>query len=144
MENIYRFLTFVMNLVFKHLMIYCISENFRSNFLNIYAIQGLWELAERLGEVRRRGITDDDINRIPTHDFRFEPEGSNEDEEAGAVASDGSGSQCQICLVNFENGDSLRSIPCRHDFHRDCIDEWLKVGRVLIFPVTKDIHFDCC
>ncbi|XP_076436259.1 uncharacterized protein LOC143275854 [Babylonia areolata] len=81
---------------------------------------GLWELAERLGEVRRRGITEDQIRRLPTHKFR------GQGCEASMMASSAGKAQCQICLVEFENGDCLRSIPCKHDFHKDCIDEWLK------------------
>ncbi|KAL8562988.1 hypothetical protein ACOMHN_004680 [Nucella lapillus] len=85
--------------------------------LDLEDYEGLWELAERLGEVQRRGITEEQISRLPTHKFRLS------DSQASSVAGS---RQCQICLVDFDNGDCLRSIPCRHDFHKDCIDEWLK------------------
>ncbi|KAK7462655.1 hypothetical protein BaRGS_00038306 [Batillaria attramentaria] len=84
--------------------------------------EGLWELAERLGEVRRRGITEEEINQLPTHKFKSE----SAKVEFGAAAAEANAVQCQICLVDFEVGDSLRSIPCKHDFHKGCIDEWLK------------------
>lgn len=34
---------------------------------------------------------------------------------------------CPICIVDFEEGDDLRVLPCegRHRFHRDCVDQWL-------------------
>ncbi|XP_058103773.1 uncharacterized protein LOC131247875 isoform X1 [Magnolia sinica] len=34
--------------------------------------------------------------------------------------------QCYICLVEYDEGDCMRVLPCHHDFHRTCIDKWLK------------------
>ncbi|KAF6168902.1 hypothetical protein GIB67_038399 [Kingdonia uniflora] len=34
--------------------------------------------------------------------------------------------QCYICLLEYEEEDSIRILPCRHEFHLTCIDKWLK------------------
>lgn len=34
--------------------------------------------------------------------------------------------QCYICLMECEEGDHMRVLPCHHEFHRICIDKWLK------------------
>jgi len=32
---------------------------------------------------------------------------------------------CNICMCEFEKGEKLRTLPCFHAFHCDCIDNWL-------------------
>ncbi|XP_057857489.1 uncharacterized protein LOC131066679 isoform X1 [Cryptomeria japonica] len=34
--------------------------------------------------------------------------------------------QCYICLMDYEEGDHMRVLPCHHEFHLICIDKWLK------------------
>merc|ERR1712154_627687 len=33
---------------------------------------------------------------------------------------------CPVCLVDYEDGDKIRTLPCGHYFHKDCIDSWLQ------------------
>eukprot|EP00762_Andalucia_godoyi_P000127 ANDGO_02349.mRNA.1 E3 ubiquitin-protein ligase SDIR1 len=32
--------------------------------------------------------------------------------------------ECVICLEHFKEGDLVRSLPCMHQFHKDCVDQW--------------------
>lgn len=42
---------------------------------------------------------------------------------------------CCICLVDLEEGNEVRKLPCSHLFHKDCIDQWLIVNKTC--PIDK-------
>ncbi|KAG4138265.1 hypothetical protein ERO13_D07G124401v2 [Gossypium hirsutum] len=50
------------------------------------------------------------------------------------MISKGSNIRCYICLLEYEEGDSMRILPCNHEFHRTCIDNWLKEVHRRISP----------
>jgi hypothetical protein len=33
--------------------------------------------------------------------------------------------KCVMCLESYRHGQSIRRLPCKHEFHRECIDMWL-------------------
>lgn len=34
-------------------------------------------------------------------------------------------SQCAVCLTALQRGEDVCRTPCNHDFHRDCLEEWV-------------------
>mmetsp|Transcript_3667 Transcript_3667/g.8639 ORF Transcript_3667/g.8639 Transcript_3667/m.8639 type:complete len:114 (-) Transcript_3667:103-444(-) len=43
--------------------------------------------------------------------------------------------ECTICLVEYEEGDLVKRLPCMHVFHQDCVGGWL--ARSMQCPVCK-------
>lgn len=72
------------------------------------------------------GASDEDIEKLPVQRFT-RAHRQNSDSES---ADDGSSkSTCVICMNDFEEGDEMRVLPCKHQFHKGCVDNWLKVKR---------------
>ncbi|KLO08543.1 transferrin receptor ectodomain, apical domain-containing protein [Schizopora paradoxa] len=44
--------------------------------------------------------------------------------------------ECAICLSDFDKGDHVRILPCKHIFHMEEVDEWL-IHRKKLCPVCK-------
>eukprot|EP00798_Chlamydomonas_sp_ICE-L_P014666 gene14666-20701_t len=72
------------------------------------------------GVENRKGATQDTIDSLPTQVVCRGGNRSGKADDCGEVPN------CSICLEDAEEGSVLRSLPCCHKFHRDCIDRWLK------------------
>ncbi|KAL7308110.1 hypothetical protein PS15m_012004 [Mucor circinelloides] len=48
--------------------------------------------------------------------------------------------ECIICLESYQEGDTIRRLPCKHEFHSTCVDTWL-ITRKKYCPICK---FDVC
>lgn len=49
--------------------------------------------------------------------------------------------QCSICLGDFEADEEVRRMPCRHTFHADCIENWIKLKHscpLCVAPITTE------
>ncbi|CAM0907860.1 unnamed protein product [Alopecurus aequalis] len=46
--------------------------------------------------------------------------------EAKRLEDSVTGGECCVCLSRIRAGEATRRLqPCRHAFHRDCVDRWL-------------------
>lgn len=86
------------------------------------------------GVENRKGADEDTINKLPTvayADVDFEDEEEvvdyGEEEEGEGEEVMDPGKRCPICLDYFGSGDMLRVMPCKHKYHKDCLDKWLKI-----------------
>ena len=52
-----------------------------------------------------------------------------------ALPSNPEAAKCMICLNDYAIGDVVKTLPCFHMFHPDCINEWL--GRSKLCPLCR-------
>eukprot|EP00736_Rhodelphis_marinus_P009977 Rmarinus@m.26181 len=53
------------------------------------------------------------LARLPVRRYDGGPVGRDEDDRC-----------CPICLSDFVINEEIRSLPCKHVFHKSCIDTW--------------------
>ena len=70
---------------------------------------------------RESGAGDDALARMPTRVF-------SETDSAETPT-------CAVCMCDAEAGDTLRRLPCGHEFHKTCVDRWLAGHRTC--PMCK-------
>jgi len=91
--------------------------------------EALLSLAERLGEAKPRGLTRAEVEQLPSYKFNAE-------------THQGDQTNCVVCMCDFEALQSLRVLPCSHEFHSKCIDKWLKVIKLRLIPSDCSSRFD--
>ncbi|XP_064481065.1 E3 ubiquitin-protein ligase RLIM-like isoform X2 [Ornithodoros turicata] len=88
-------------------------EFFDSDSEDDDAYEHLVQLGEALGEVVPQGLTALQIAQLPTR---------------RVVGSDLASDKrtCHICLEDFKRNNIVRTLPCLHEYHKGCLDKWLK------------------
>ena len=70
----------------------------------------------------------EELNRIPIIKFAKNINTKPGEEE-----------KCPICLIDLEDNEEIRNLPCKHIFHPSCIDTWLVKNSAC--PICKrDVH----
>lgn len=78
--------------------------------------EDLVNLTETVG-VENRGLSASLISRLPTSIYTSRMFSKNKEEK------------CVVCQENFKFGKRLITLPCDHQYHSDCIIEWLKIKK---------------
>ncbi|KAE8672728.1 E3 ubiquitin ligase BIG BROTHER-related [Hibiscus syriacus] len=94
------------------------------------------EVAARL--LALAGINDREIFTLEDHGVGTESRGLSADSLASlpsitykaGSSQIGSNESCVVCRVDYEDGDSLTVLSCKHSYHRECINNWLKINKV--------------
>jgi len=74
-----------------------------------------------LGEVvgtESRGLSADTIATLPSVNYK------------SGSSQNGSNDSCVICRLDYEDGETLTLLSCKHSYHSECINNWLKINKV--------------
>jgi hypothetical protein len=79
-------------------------------------------------EQQPQRVSEESIQQLPTRVFKASEERRNN-------STSNESCSCSICLSNYNDGDTIKMLPCFHQFHSPCIDRWLT--RSTTCPVCK-------
>ncbi|KAF3782853.1 E3 ubiquitin ligase BIG BROTHER-related [Nymphaea thermarum] len=74
-----------------------------------------------LGEVvgtESRGLSADVIASLPCSSYKQ------------TDSRNGTSEQCVICRLDYEEGDGIIVLSCKHTYHSECIHNWLQINKV--------------
>lgn len=109
--------------------------------------EALLSLAERLGEAKPRGLGRLEIEQLPNYKFSAESHtGKRRTVEWVIKIShinftnySGDQTSCVICICDFEPRQTLRVLPCSHEFHAKCVDKWLRVSFLFFYRPRQKV-----
>lgn len=91
-----------------------------------------WKLRQK-NRLKQQVAPVDVVARLTVKRFSIEKLKENEAEE------------CAICLEDYINGEKLRVLPCRHDFHTYCVDAWLTTQKKFVsYLIEKETPLFMC
>ncbi|XP_075446513.1 E3 ubiquitin-protein ligase RNF149 [Ascaphus truei] len=93
-------------------------------WLIFYYIQRFLYTGAQFGNQGKRKETKKAISQLQLHRVK-----------RGAKGIDIDAENCAVCIENYKLKDVVRILPCRHIFHRLCIDPWLLEHRTC--PMCK-------
>jgi hypothetical protein len=92
--------------------------NFSVQYLN-NEIRRMRTILQIMGQIRqlaeyKNGLTDEQIESIPQIEFSKNAQNLF------------CGDKCVICLTDLKEKQMVKGLKCKHFFHPECIDPWLK------------------
>lgn len=107
-------------LLFLPLACFCLIVCCLPLFILVYRI--MLPYAER---ERRRARAADPVQVQNLHSIDYSPETFR----AHTGNENLDDASCVICLCDYETDEVVRFLPCKHHFHKECVDVWLRLDK---------------
>eukprot|EP00929_Paragymnodinium_shiwhaense_P101759 TRINITY_DN6491_c0_g1_i1.p1 TRINITY_DN6491_c0_g1~~TRINITY_DN6491_c0_g1_i1.p1 ORF type:complete len:136 (-),score=34.87 TRINITY_DN6491_c0_g1_i1:165-572(-) len=65
---------------------------------------------------RSLGASDEEIKKLPSA-------------KVASKEALGDQTKCAICQDGYEPGEDIKTLPCGHLYHLECVDQWLQVSK---------------
>eukprot|EP00743_Colponemidia_sp_Colp-15_P006951 GILK01007502.1.p1 GENE.GILK01007502.1~~GILK01007502.1.p1 ORF type:complete len:603 (-),score=104.42 GILK01007502.1:104-1912(-) len=82
----------------------------------------------------RTGGMPSDISSLPSYTFkspvkhRTAEDTHTSPSTSKTTTCEAEDKKCMVCQYSFDDGDTLRVLPCIHSYHVECIDRWLQIN----------------
>jgi hypothetical protein len=64
-------------------------------------------------------VNQDLLGQLP--DTKFNHKNNQEGEQKAEENS-----KCLVCMEEYQDGETLKTLPCFHKYHKECIEGWFK------------------
>ncbi|KAI3657260.1 hypothetical protein MP638_005271 [Amoeboaphelidium occidentale] len=110
------YLRILIPLVLLLLIIFCFPV-----VVGVVRLLARYGLLGDISAIGGRGLDDKVIAKI--NKIKYDPKA----EQDGVAVIPKEDAQCSICLQEYEPGEDLRQLNCKHHFHSQCLDDWLRL-----------------
>lgn len=85
---------------------------------------------QQIQDLLSRDLTPEDYELLLMLDKSVAPKTVEEEKLASFTARTVDSSpefkdRCAVCMCDYEEGENVLVLPCKHMFHKDCIEQWL-------------------
>jgi hypothetical protein len=92
------------------------------------------QMSQQPQQPKKKGLTKAQLNQLPVDAYKGKPKSrpvsktkSSQKNSKDCGSEFSSNDTCPICIGDYKIGEKMKTLPCMHRFHNDCVDKWLSM-----------------